>query len=118
VHLCGHLRAFSEQQAQQLFGVNVVKYRANTNLEQISDWLTKILISLGLSQFGAVSHFIRSIGHGLGDALRPAPATGGMSEALGLLTATVVCGFLFFYLWSRVYLPRMFADAERSSGAD
>jgi hypothetical protein len=28
---------------------------ANTNLEQISDWLTKILVGVGLTQFGELS---------------------------------------------------------------
>src|SRR6267142_3576429 len=30
-------------------------YAANTNLEQISDWLTKILVGIGLVQFGDIS---------------------------------------------------------------
>src|SRR5438552_4060746 len=29
-----------------------VSYHANTNLEQISDWLTKILVGVGLTQIG------------------------------------------------------------------
>ncbi len=29
---------------------NKVNYRSNTNLEQISDWLTKILVGVGLTQ--------------------------------------------------------------------
>ena len=31
---------------------NGTSYRANTNLEQISDWLTKILVGIGLTQIG------------------------------------------------------------------
>lgn len=30
------------------------RYRPNTNLEQVSDWLTKILIGVGLAHFGNV----------------------------------------------------------------
>jgi hypothetical protein len=29
-------------------------YGANTNLEQISDWLTKILVGIGVAQFGVI----------------------------------------------------------------
>src|SRR4051794_33887578 len=35
-------------------GAARVSYGANTNLEQISDWLTKILVGLGLTQLGPI----------------------------------------------------------------
>ena len=33
---------------------SVAGYRSNTNLEQISDWLTKILVGVGLIQFPSI----------------------------------------------------------------
>lgn len=30
------------------------EYKVNTNLEQISDWLTKIIVGIGLTQLGTV----------------------------------------------------------------
>ena len=35
-----------------------IGYRPNTNLEQISDWLTKIIVGIGLVQFPKISHFL------------------------------------------------------------
>jgi hypothetical protein len=45
-------------------------YRPNTNLEQISDWLTKILVGVGLTQkgMGRVEHGV------IGSILRAAPS--------------------------------------------
>lgn len=92
---------------------SVVKYQANTNLEQISDWLTKIIVGIGLTQF-------RAIGTAIGDAADDLAEAfdGTRIEALSLMITTFATGFLFFYLWSRVYLPRLFADAEASTNRE
>ena len=37
-------------------------FRGNTNLEQISDWLTKILVGVGLTQIGSISSALGSFG--------------------------------------------------------
>lgn len=91
----------------------VVKYRANTNLEQISDWLTKILVGLGLTQFRAIGEFVADIANSLGGALTGGSSPSGTTVAWILMVATVIPGFIFFYLWSRVYLPTLFQNAEK-----
>ncbi|MEA5511943.1 hypothetical protein VB715_19395 [Crocosphaera sp. UHCC 0190] len=40
---------------------NQINYRSNTNLEQISDWLTKILVGVGLTQLPALHQNIQEI---------------------------------------------------------
>lgn len=91
----------------------VVKYRANTNLEQISDWLTKILVGLGLTQFRAIGDFLQSVSESLGAALLGTGDSQAASvTAAALILLTIIPGFIFFYLWSRVYLPRIFQKAE------
>jgi hypothetical protein len=37
-------------------------YRPNTNLEQVSDWLTKIIVGVGLIQFRAIGSVIYGLG--------------------------------------------------------
>src|SRR6266850_7688731 len=37
-------------------------YGVNTNLEQISDWLTKIIVGVGLVQLGRVPEYARRLG--------------------------------------------------------
>jgi hypothetical protein len=87
-----------------------VVYRSNTNLEQISDWLTKILVGLGLVELGKLVHQISR----LVDFL--APSLGGSdsskSFALAILTLFSVSGFLIFYVATRLYVGLGFARAE------
>jgi hypothetical protein len=93
-------------------GSGVVKYQANTNLEQISDWLTKILVGVGLTQFRVIGSFFHSVSRQVGHAMTGTFSINGAVAASSLMLLTSVAGFLFFYLWSRVYLPRIFHDAE------
>jgi len=46
-----------------------IGYQPNTNLELISDWLTKIIVGIGLVQFPKISHFFVLLGHYAGPAL-------------------------------------------------
>jgi hypothetical protein len=87
-----------------------VDYRANTNLEQISDWLTKILVGVGLTQITVIpaklDHVAESIAAGL-DGSR-----GSMIFAEGEILFFAICGFLFGYLWTRLFLAGAFRQAD------
>jgi hypothetical protein len=50
-------------------GSEPVAFRGNTNLEQISDWLTKILVGVGLTQLGRVGGALDAIGVSVGPLL-------------------------------------------------
>jgi len=62
-------------------------YRANTNLKQISDWLTMILVGVGLVQLGtlrgSLGRLARSLEPGLGDV--------ASSAAIGLAILGYAC---------------------------
>lgn len=84
---------------------------ANTNLEQISDWLTKILVGVGLTQF-------RAIAAGAGNlfaTLAPALGGGRVAEVFagGLMTYTAAFGFITGWLSTRLLLAGAMADADR-----
>jgi outer membrane murein-binding lipoprotein Lpp len=87
-----------------------IDYKANTNLEQISDWLTKILVGVGLTQLTTLPEKLQQVAsfvaQGLGDA-PAAPAFAGV-----LLVVFHVSGFLLSYLWTRLYLPGEFRQAD------
>ena len=89
----------------------------NTNLEQISDWLTKIIVGVSLvntEQIGdAMLHAARTMAQSLGGG----PAR--ESLALAILVYFGVVGLLGGYLLTRLFLQRAFdtarwADAGRS----
>ncbi|HXF32228.1 MAG TPA: hypothetical protein VN522_11975 [Solirubrobacterales bacterium] len=87
----------------------------NTNLNEISDWLTKILVGLGLVQLGKVTGGVKSM------AEAAAPALGGTNEAMtfatGLLVFSAVDGFLFGYLWTRFVLSPRFKESIEENAA-
>jgi hypothetical protein len=75
------------------------QYQDNSNLEQISDWLTKILVGVGLVQLGRVpnglSHLASAMKPGFGDQASSA----GFGLAIVLFYAGT--GFMYLYLWTR-----------------
>lgn len=85
-------------------------YRPNTSLEQISDWLTKTLVGVGLVEIKAIPAKIFGladyVGRGLGNAEH------AEVFALTLLTYFALCGFVFGFLWARLYLPTWFRKAD------
>ncbi|MFD0276244.1 hypothetical protein ACFVHB_20405 [Kitasatospora sp. NPDC127111] len=87
-------------------------YAPNTNLEQVSDWLTKVLLGVGLTQLGSLGERL----HQLGSAL--APALGGGEGAVPFAAALVlyflVSGFLAGWLVTRLALPQVLSDADRA----
>lgn len=88
------------------------RIRANTNLEQISDWLTKIIVGVSLTQLAT----IRSGAVRLFDSL--APSLGGGADAAAFAGSVVVyfavVGFLLGWLLTRLLLGRMMAKADQA----
>ncbi|MGJ5068934.1 hypothetical protein [Bradyrhizobium oligotrophicum] len=87
-----------------------IEYRANTNLEQISDWLTKILVGVGLTQLSSLPDFFVRIGAYFGKAIGPSERAPQIAIAIVILF--VVCGFLIGYLWTRLFLGSELARAD------
>jgi hypothetical protein len=86
-------------------------YAANTNLEQISDWLTKILVGISLVQFNALLNSFGSIATTIAPMLGGGPVAQGF--ALALLTYSSLWGFFFAYLSTRLWMPKALSRAER-----
>lgn len=85
-------------------------YAPSTSLEQISDWLTKIIVGVGLTQLNNIPHKLDQLAQYIaqswdGDKLNP-------GFALGIILYFSVCGFLFGYLWGRLYMLGLFREAD------
>jgi hypothetical protein len=89
-----------------------IVYRSNTNLEQISDWLTKILVGLGLVELGTIVRKVNDLIDFLAPALGGRPSSS--TFALAILVLFGVSGFLALYIVTRVYVGVLFAETERS----
>ena len=92
-------------------------YASNTSLEEISDWLTKIIVGFGLINLKAIPPYLRHVAEyfsGLSPCAQgciPVPASVSMSN----LIYFSVAGFFFAYLLTRLLLPRAFLLAEREA---
>jgi hypothetical protein len=78
-------------------------YTNNTNLEEISDWLTKILVGAGLVELSNIFLKLKAFGSGfMSDDLPLGPS--GWIVAPALVITYSICGFLLAYLWARIYM--------------
>ena len=88
-------------------------WQSNSNLVEISDWLTKIIVGLGLIHLKDVpSAAQRLAGHvaaGFGDA---APAQQFEAFLMALLIAFTLLGFVTGYLYTRIFLQGALRRAE------
>ena len=88
-------------------------YLPNTNLEQVSDWLTKLLLGAGLTQIVRLPPALGNLGRYL------APGLGGVSSetfAVALVVFNVLAGFFFGYLAARLELGKAFMKADALAG--
>jgi hypothetical protein len=88
-------------------------YLPNSNLEQVSDWLTKILIGVTLTQLGEIPGLIQRLVDYVRGPFGAAPAS--TPFVLSTLVLYAIGGFLVGYLWCRLYLGRALRLADRQS---
>lgn len=89
-------------------------YQVNTNLEQISDWLTKIIVGVTLVQIAKIPPAFSDLADYVATAFGEA-ATVPSSFAAVVMVYFAVGGFLAFYLWTRVILATEFNRVDRAS---
>jgi hypothetical protein len=101
----------------------------NSNLVEISDWLTKIIVGVGLVELSKIPLKLDSLAGYFAAGLRTCSvgtaATGTTAAtvttsctdstkafALGIIILYSTCGFLFGYLWTRLYWQRALNDLD------
>jgi hypothetical protein len=87
-----------------------ILYAPSTSLEQISDWLTKIIVGLGLTQLNNIPTELDHLARCVATGIRADDSNPGF--ALGIIVYFSVCGFLFGYLWGRLYMLGLFREAD------
>jgi hypothetical protein len=84
----------------------------NTNLEQISDWLTKILVGLGLTQLREIPTKLQAAAAYVAQGIS-CPQNPNQALAVGLILYFSVVGFLASYLITRLYINSWLRQVER-----
>ena len=86
----------------------------NTNLEQISDWLTKIIVGVTLVESKEVLDHLSNAAHMMAGSLG---GENSVSFAFAILIYFSFSGLLGSYLLTRLFLQRAFTNAANSAGA-
>lgn len=91
------------------------KYMPNTNLEDVSDWLTKIIIGVTLTQLGRIPGYLQSIADYLIDNSNLMLQVDSARPLLiALIIYSFVAGFIIGYSYTRIYLPNLFSIMEEN----
>jgi hypothetical protein len=91
-------------------------FQANSNLVEISDWLTKIFVGVGLVELAKIPLKMKGLAAYFAAGLRECGSSDAScvqsSEAFAMMIIIFfgVCGFLLGYLWARLYLQKAFDD--------
>jgi hypothetical protein len=103
-------------------------FRNNTSLEEISDWLTKIIIGIGLVQFqtfitylykaallAAAFVAVKGIDATADDRLLKYESGFSSPFFFALILSSLIAGCLFVYLETRTRLTLLFVSAEKAA---
>ncbi len=93
------------------------KVEENTNLTQISDWLTKILIGAGLVQLKEAPGFILKVARVMAQGMRQIPAKADTVDSFTIICAGIILffltwGFISGYIVMKLVLTEQFADID------
>lgn len=77
----------------------------NTSLEQISDWLTKIIVGVGLVKLTKIPGYLGNLRTQLKGMF---PGDSASAYALSLIIFSCIVGFITFYIYTRVNLAAQF----------
>jgi hypothetical protein len=91
---------------------------SNTNLERVSDWLTTMIVGVGLTQIASVNGALLNFRVFLSETAKVFPGphgyNAGILPSVGpmILVFGLVLGFLFVYLYTRVILSVLLNQVE------
>ena len=91
----------------------VVSSSVNTNLEQISDWLTKIIVGVSLVEFNKIIDQLRLF---VGYMNRDMGWTAGGQYSTVIIMFYLPLGFFFGWTITRTYLATWFATSDVTRG--
>ena len=87
-------------------------YNDNTNLEDISDWLTKIIVGVSLVEFTRIVRYIDLAAKNLGESFICIESQPAYIMGYGTIVFYASCGLVCGYLWTRIKLVLILADTK------
>lgn len=92
------------------------KYQPNTNLEDVSDWLTKIIIGIGLTQLTQIPGHLQNIADNILNRVDCSRMNCDFAQPALIATILyfLIAGFITGYFYTRLYLPNLFSIMEEN----
>lgn len=91
------------------------RYLTNSNFIKVSDWLTTIIIGLGLVNIQKLVPAAGSLRESLSEPL------GGTAHAgvigLGVIGVSFITGFILAFLWTMLQLKKLLEEVEQDDGS-
>ena len=92
-------------------GENESNVAHNDNLVQISDWLTKIIVGVGLTQLNYIAPALYEVGKKLGTTILGFDHRGnddfGTNTSIAIILYFTILGFMMVYTWTRLHFYRV-----------
>jgi hypothetical protein len=93
-------------------------FLTNTSLEEISDWLTKIIIGLGLVQFRTLTEWLNTAAQQAASFIAPAADKTESPFFFALIITSLFSACFLTYLETRTRLTLLFVGAIQATGTD
>lgn len=116
--LFGIPKIFQSNRTSESAATEAASYRqqVNTNLTEISDWLTKIIVGLGLINLGKIPGYLGNVAGILSGSINNnEPGAPHIAFAYGLIVCFPILGFLAAYLYTRLFLQGAFSRADQEA---
>lgn len=127
--IASRVAVIRESGADQTQTTSADWFSDNTSMEQIADWLTKIIVGLTLTQWSSIQFQFNRVSAAVSAAMMAPLAEGGIATFQAaprtpagdavmvgggvIIGAYAVLGFLLVYIWSRRYLSAELAAGRR-----
>jgi hypothetical protein len=106
--IVGHLFAFPRARGES---EGVSSLQVNNNLAEVSDWVTKMMLGIGLSQFNELSLSMQSVALYVSNAIVCQP--NDMTFSMTLMIVSVVLGFFTGFQYTRLSLSKQYSLADK-----
>ena len=93
------------------------KYMPNTNLEEVSDWLTKIIIGVTLTQLTKIPTYLQDMADYIvaNSNCSTLDCNFAGPVIISLFVYFLIAGFVSGYYYTRLFLPNLFSVMEENS---
>jgi hypothetical protein len=96
-----------QEKAEELSNITV---RPNTNLEEVSDWITKIIVGLTLTQLGKIPGAASHLFYVLGQSLGTPPESTIFAGCI--VTYSSIVGLVNGWLTTRIYISQWMRETD------